>query len=123
MTKNKSIELRMPVWVALSHFYLDTTLGEQELRQIAYTLASGPFTESEYEDILRDEIMPVCQRNLLDIAGEWAGFDEAWLREKLVPRINKRSNRVLGWLRLNALPSKWPAVRKQIGVFRNHTNA
>jgi len=83
------IEERMPAWEALSDFFLDNVLEPDDYERIAQTLAATTYTEKEIEDILIGEICPVCS-NLFLIAGEWAGFDRDWLKEKISPRIGKR---------------------------------
>ncbi len=84
------VDQRMPVWIALSELFLDTELQEDDHQRIAHVLASSPYAEKKLDEILRFEVTPVLKWNLLSVAGEWAGFDEAWLREKLLPRIDKR---------------------------------
>jgi hypothetical protein len=83
-------EHRMPVWIALSQLFLDTELQEDDHQRIARVLASSPYPEKKLDEILRFEVTPVLKWNLLSVAGEWAGFDEKWLREKLVPLIDRR---------------------------------
>lgn len=79
------LESRTPVWCALSDLFLDTDVSL--LREFtANTLAKSPYSMDELEDILRFEVYPVCKYNLLSVAGEWAGFDEQWL----VDRIHQR---------------------------------
>ncbi|MBK1884526.1 hypothetical protein JIN85_19070 [Luteolibacter pohnpeiensis] len=91
---NATVEERLPVWNALSELFLDTELQEDDHQSIARVLAASPYTEKKLDEILRFEVTPVLKWNLLSIADEWAGFDEAWLREKLEPRIDVRP-----WLR------------------------
>ena len=44
----------------------------------------------EMEKILLNEVGPVLAFNLYDIAGEWAGFDENWLVDKIQKRLNEK---------------------------------
>ncbi len=81
---------RMPVWEALSEFFLDTELSESDYTRIATELADSPYSESELKNILDYEVYPVCGRNLLSMAGEWSGFDPEWLKSKCSAKINKR---------------------------------
>lgn len=87
---NSSIDERTPVWTALSELFLDTELQEDDHSRIARVLAASPYSEEKLDEILRFEVTPVLRGNLLSVAGEWAGFDEAWLREKIAPRIDNR---------------------------------
>jgi len=89
-TTTSIAEERMPVWNVLSELFLDTELQEDDHRRIARVLSSSPYSERKLDEILRFEVTPVLKGNLLSVAGEWAGFNEEWLREQLVPRIDVR---------------------------------
>ena len=84
------IEKRMPVWEALSELFLDNELQPADHERIAQALAATDFSAEEIEVILIAEVCPVCRWNLVSVAGEWAGFDRDWLREKICPRLGKR---------------------------------
>ena len=81
---------RLPVWEALSEFFLDTDLQPDDYVCIARKLAATTYTENEIEEILVCEVCPVCRWNMLWIAGEWAGFDRAWLKKRIGPRYGKK---------------------------------
>lgn len=82
----RELEQRRPVWDSLSTLYLDTDVTLLRGYR-ARTLAASPFTLEELEAILIDEVYPVCWTNVLNIAGEWAGFDPAWLQSRIVQRL------------------------------------
>ncbi len=84
------IRERMPVWDALSEFFLDTELQDDDHKRIAKVLARSPYSEVELWEILRFEVYPACHFNLLCVAGEWAMFGEEWLTERVAPRCGKR---------------------------------
>jgi hypothetical protein len=84
------IEERLPVWEVLSEFFLDTELRSDDYERIARALAATAYSEAEIEGILIGEVYPVCKWNLLTVAGEWAGFDAGWLKEKIAPYYGKR---------------------------------
>lgn len=91
MTNTQAIvDERMPVWSALSELFLDTELQEEDHQRIAQILSASPYSAKKLDEILRFEVTPVLKYNLSSIAGEWTGFDESWLREQLVQRINAR---------------------------------
>ena len=46
-------------------------------------LAASPHSVDERDAILREEVHPACLSNLFQVAGEWAGFDAAWLERHL----------------------------------------
>lgn len=71
----RDLPRRRPVWEALSEFFLDTELDEQQLRSIAHTLAASGYTDDELDSILYEEVYPVCIPNLCSMVGVWEGFD------------------------------------------------
>jgi hypothetical protein len=86
-----NIEQRKPIWMALSEFYLDTELQDSDFRHIAFTILDSPYSLDEVKTINKYEVFPILQANLLSSAGEWAGFDEEWLVEKILYLIEKKS--------------------------------
>jgi len=76
---------RHSVWLALSDLFLDTD-SRLSFPYIARTLAAAPFSDDELETIFQNEVAPAVEFNLFDIAGEWAGFDEAWLIAEIIRR-------------------------------------
>src|SRR3954451_19705279 len=107
---SNDLENRMPVWDALSSLFLDTDVSlSRDWR--ARILAQSPFSIAELEEILTEEVSPVCSWNLLSVAGEWAGFDPEWLRDSILRQAERRS-----WLsrlgRKRILKSReWHATR------------
>jgi hypothetical protein len=81
------LEHRRPVWLALSDLFLDTELQPDHLAHIARILARSPYSLPELESILYDEVYPVCIVNLQTVAGEWDGFDEEWLEESILKKL------------------------------------
>jgi hypothetical protein len=77
------LQLRRPLWVALSDLYLDT---EPEWERLARLCARSPFSLAELQRILFDEVHPVVHRNLWAVAGVWQGFDEDWLVASILSR-------------------------------------
>ena len=55
------LELRRPLWIALSDLYLDT---EPDWDRVAALCSSSPFEISELRRILFDEVHPVVHLNL-----------------------------------------------------------
>jgi hypothetical protein len=84
---------RRPVWLALSALYLDTEQTPAMRDGDARVLAQSPYTLDDLRTILAEEVHPACAANLASPAGEWAGFDEAWLEQ----RILARARAVLRW--------------------------
>ena len=73
------IRSRLPVWDAIADLFLDTELDAADRERIARALARSPFPADELDAIYRYEVAPVVHGNLKVVAGEWAGFGEAWL--------------------------------------------
>jgi hypothetical protein len=88
------LDTRIPVWTALSDLYLDTdvTLSHDHIVRM---LAASPYSLDELHEMLMYDVHPALYPNLLSMAGEWAGFDEAWLVERILavraqPRWRRR---------------------------------
>ncbi len=108
------LEARPPVWIALSELYLDTDVTTS-YAYIVHTLAASPYSTDTLHEILFDEVHPVLYHNLLSMVGVWAGFDEAWLVERVSrmamrPRPRRRFRR---WIRLD-IDTHWRALEPQI---------
>ncbi|MCD6048688.1 MAG: hypothetical protein K0Q55_91 [Verrucomicrobia bacterium] len=86
----ETIRARLPVWDALSEFFLDTELDPEDHQRIAAVLARSPYSETELWEILRFEVYPPCHPNLLCVAGEWGTFGQAWLMERVAPLCGHR---------------------------------
>ena len=81
MNKNLEIDHRKPIWLALSEFYLDTELQSADYDAISKVLKASGLGVGQLKEIDRFEVFPVLKTNLVDVAGVWTGFDEAWLYE------------------------------------------
>lgn len=116
---NDDLDARIPVWLALSDLYLDTEV-EGFRMATARVLAVSPYPLDVLDRILLDEVHPALHANLLQVAGEWAGFDRDWL----VARVREVRTRPL-WRRRCARLSfglvrhDWRAVRAVVHAVRN----
>jgi hypothetical protein len=95
----EEVERRLPLWRALANFYLDTE-GVTFVAEVVDAATEGKFSSSEVENILRWEVRPALYPNLLSVAGEWAGWDDDWLRDHMATSLERRI-----WLR--AWPVRW----------------
>jgi hypothetical protein len=97
-TAPDDIDARIPVWSALSELYLDTdvTLSYDD---VVRALAASPYPLESLHEMLMYDVHPALYPNLLSVAGEWAGFDEAWLIERiaLVRRHPRWRRRISHW--------------------------
>jgi hypothetical protein len=82
---------RKPIWKCFSAFYLDTELQESDFQGIAETIIKSPYSFEEVKVIDKYEIFPVLQSNLLQVAGEWAGFEEDWLLGEITATLQNTS--------------------------------
>lgn len=87
---------RYPVWLALAELYLDTELDEQSLRRIAAVAAASGFTWAEIQHINYHEVAPALWFNVQDMAGEWAGWDEKWVVERISACYTGAVHRTVG---------------------------
>jgi len=116
------LEERRPVWEALSTMYLDTDVSLSRAWRVQ-VLSASPYSLEEMDAILRKEIHPVCFSNLLQPAGEWAGFDTAMLEQAIQSHRTRWRSRLLARLRL-ALPGgfpteEWTVTRQEIARRRS----
>ncbi len=110
---------RMPVWSALSEFFLDTELRDDHHRRIADVLARSPYSESALWEILRFEVYPPCHWNLLHVAGEWAMFGDDGLLERVAPRCGKRPRFTWPMLHRRMFHEHWDKVRAVLRDLRD----
>jgi len=91
MLTSSDITNRKPVWKALSEFYLDNQLDDEEIEQVSRVIFESPYSIEEVKRINKYEIFPILQWNLLSIAGEWDYFDENWLVARITNRLDNQS--------------------------------
>ena len=65
---------RIAIWWAMSELFLDTRLDIHDYLRIAASLNRSGLRKEELWQILDREVGPALSFNLVDIAGEWAGF-------------------------------------------------
>lgn len=112
-------DARIPVWIALSELYLDTDVSVFH-DAIAETLAASPYSVDDLRDILMDDVHPALHANLMLVAGEWAGFDEAWLIERIeaVGRQPRWRRRISHWF-VRDIDAQWRVLEPMIRAARN----
>jgi len=92
MIKPLHIKERKPVWIALSDFYLDTEPQDYNFQYIAKIIQESLYTFEEIKIINMYEVFPVLQPNLLQPAGEWAGFNEKRLIEAITNYLETKNS-------------------------------
>jgi hypothetical protein len=83
---HEELERRRVAWSALSELYLDSDVA-QTLPDRVDRLASTGYTVNELQQILAEEVHPVCWKNLLSPAGVWTAFDQTWLEERILRHL------------------------------------
>ncbi|MEO1220470.1 MAG: hypothetical protein AAFY42_03850 [Pseudomonadota bacterium] len=89
------ISRRLPLWIALSDTLLDTELSEGRYRQIAHVIAKSGFSPDEALMIFREDVVPAFAINLLSTAGEWTGWPDDYVRERVLEARKSRVSRAL----------------------------
>lgn len=85
-----TIDALMPAISALSDFYLDTEFDDDYVQRIATTCLDTGLNFAQISELLTKHVAPATAGNMFSIAGEWAGFDEDWLKERVLrgPRLS-----------------------------------
>lgn len=91
MNKTLNLEARKPIWIALSDFYLDTELQDSDFQYIARIIIKSPYSLNDVKYINKYELFPVLQTNLMSVASEWMGFNEAWLVNTIQKSLANRT--------------------------------
>lgn len=114
------LENRRPVWDALSSMFLDTDTSLSRVWRVRI-LAESNYSIDQIQMILVDEVYPICRWNLLSVAGEWAGFDMAWLESKILRRLRSPLRFLhrakLGRVAVN-LSGEWQATKRAVAEAR-----
>jgi hypothetical protein len=84
--------IREKIWVAISEFYLDVELTDEDLDRISSVFIQSGLELDEIKKIDLFEVFPLLQINLVRIAGIWMGFDQQWLIYECTIRYNRRNN-------------------------------
>lgn len=110
---------RIPVWNALSDLYLDTDVARSH-GHIVRTLVASPYSLEEMHDMLMYDVHPALYRNLMSVAGEWAGFDEAWLVERIatIRRQPRWRRRITHWFARD-IGAQWCTLEPMIRAARS----
>jgi len=104
----------------MTDFYLDTELTDATISYIAKTCATSPYSIRELERIMFTEVWPAFLPNLLSVAGEWAGWQEEFIKSQILECYRPRF--YLSW-KLDPLKrlfcKHWSTVEQQVVSARN----
>ena len=112
----QDVDRRFKVWDAMSEFYLDKELSDRDIEWVAKVCAESPYSVSELDHIMFAEVWPAVASNLASYAGEWAGFNEAWLKQEILEKAHRTS--LLPWwtnpFKAFFWNGKWSVVRARV---------
>ena len=117
MLSAAEIERRLPAWCAMSDLFLDIELQPEDLRRIADALSGAGYSLPELRLILKREVIPAFGSNLLSVAGEWAGWGEAEVRDLMMRRLRRRPSPlwwVLGPMIGRMIAGEWREIERRI---------
>ena len=111
------IERRLPLWTALADLFLDTDVMLC-VPNVARVIVEDGWSIDEAEEALRWEVRPAFYRNLVNIAGEWAGWDPHEVsRAVLYARGGRIDRFVIG--RNRFMPRRaWRAIAVEVARLR-----
>jgi len=71
------------LWSAFSELFLDTDISADTHRFVARRIIESGLPPETVLQVLWLEVFPALCDNLRFVAGEWAGFTDEWLRERI----------------------------------------
>ncbi len=89
MLNDVEIARRLPLWWALSDLLLDTDMPHVWGPYIVRTMREGGFALGDAHEIFLDEVGPAFYFNLSIVTGEWAGWEEEYVRRMVVARLRR----------------------------------
>ena len=109
----------------MSDLYLDTEVRDG-LPRLALEMLESDFDLPELEQIFKFEVTPVVYTNMLQVAGEWAGFDDTWLFQAIrahlprtLERLQRDPKKLAGQYRKQGLADKdWQATLGFYGLLQ-----
>lgn len=76
-------EALVPVWIAMAEHFLDTE-NRYAIPTTALVCLDAGLTPKEASVVWSKQVAPTLGWNMLSVAGEWMGWDEAWLCREIV---------------------------------------
>jgi hypothetical protein len=97
--------------MALADLYLDTQ-SELFVPNVIQHAEEGGFSSDAVNHILRWEVRPALYKNYLSVAGEWAGWDQNWLVERILDCMKRRPPILIGKDRF--MPDEWTEIENAL---------
>lgn len=119
---DSEIAQRLPVWEALSEFWLDGWLDDSDFQRISKQLLDSPYSKNQLQSICIYEVAPAVSMNLYSIAGVWGGFEPNLLCKRIIQRSKNPTDHLTPslWKRFRGLSHKsylescnWNRIFKQ----------
>ncbi len=82
---NEDIDDRLDVWEAMEIFWLDTDVNIR-FEKTVEICANSKYSLPDLDAIFWNEAFPAFKFNLMNIAGEWAGFPRDWIVERVLKK-------------------------------------
>ncbi|MEL6824541.1 MAG: hypothetical protein AAFP70_22505, partial [Calditrichota bacterium] len=92
--------------------FLDMELDTTAHKMIAEDLSRSDYSIEKIEEILFDEVYPVCIVNLTTAAGVWEQFDKNWLTEEISNRLQNRPKKRKKRFLKSLIQDDWEAVKR-----------
>jgi hypothetical protein len=109
----EQIKRRLPVWSALADLFLDTEFDPSYYKRIAKICGASGYSRPELKRIFFDEVAPAFAFNLYDIAGEWTGWPDEFVKEKILRDLTPRRSiwhRIKRAILLHQMEKEWVRV-------------
>lgn len=126
--KQLNITFRRPIWIVLSHLYLDSELRESDYINIAFQILVSPYNFEEVQQINKKEVFPVLFPNLFGAIGSWNNLNEEYLIKRIIESQEKR-NRLINtmlttsyWASHWKLNGKWKRLEKRYNDLTSDTD-
>jgi len=109
---------RRPVWAALAGMFVDADVSLTRAERVA-RLHASPYTLAEIEQILVEEVYPVCWHTLQADAGQGEPFDADWLAAQILGRCPSPEvfERLIAFARMT-VPRSWLATEADLAARR-----
>ncbi|HET6333274.1 MAG TPA: hypothetical protein VFG30_08680 [Polyangiales bacterium] len=107
-------QAQVAVWTAMAQHFLDIET-EEEIPHTALLCVQSGLSIEQARAIWQHEVSPALYPNLWNVAGEWAGWDETWLVERIL-KSRRRLRGLLGYVlyrfQVQGLHDVWLAIER-----------
>jgi hypothetical protein len=90
---------RSNVWIALSELFVDNELSTIDKTRLAEKLKESGYQLVEIQNILEDEVLPTFSINLMAVTGNWSGWSDEEVQQRVIKRLSAGVNSSMKWWR------------------------